>query len=569
MAEGGTAALAGSAPLKIASVIAARNEGQEVYRTCCSLVGSILSDQNRLHVVVVDDGSIDGSCDFALGSEHVGYRLIRHDQSEGAGSSHNAGCQAALEDGADVVTFHDAHMRFPAGVIERLAAKAAQSEAIVMSASTGMAPDSRFTGYGCRLRWSDSKGIEGKWLLDAPGGEWGEAACLMGACYAMSRATIERLKGPTGRLWEDVAGRWGYAEEALSLKAALLGVPVLVSRDLVSRHLYRQENPVPGAGEERWRNITFSLAGLFTPETFESLLRAPCEKHLPPDVVEDLVGRGRAESSRPWTGYRELRVLEELVEGLPDLGVSVAPAQGADGKNDVVVIGSGPSALKVKEWDLDGRVVVCLNNAWRLAPDRYDVWVHAGDFPPKSFPPRRLPHQRWISHREYTEAALKHHRTAHEAGYTLFCLAAYWVLDSLNPWRIGFVGCDHDYDPEATRRWLAAGQPGPQNKWGGAQGFSSSTPEMIGQWSSGFFRDTRSTHFYGHGSPDPMRLGAETLAERFRLIEQTSDSLGVEVVNYSDAPGLLPFRRAGFGAGEAPAAREVEGLGSRSAVRSI
>ncbi len=304
-------------PMRIASVITAHNEGRNVYPTCCSLLASILGDQTALRTVVVDDGGSDGCCDFALSDSHVEHTVIKHEEPIGVGRSRNAGCEAALESGAEVVTFHDAHMRFPVGVIERLAARALQSDAIIMSASTGMELSGGFTGYGCRFRWSAAEGIEGKWLLDKPLAEWQKVPCLMGACYAMSHRTIQKLREPTGRLWEDVAGRWGYSEEVLSLKAALLGIPILVSRDLVSRHLYRKENPVPGAGEQKWRNVSFALAALFSPETFDRLMRRCCEQHLSGAVVNELVEKARASASRPWSREDEQRVLEELVEGLP------------------------------------------------------------------------------------------------------------------------------------------------------------------------------------------------------------------------------------------------------------
>jgi len=297
---------------RIGAVVTACNEGEEVGRTVESLRESVRDA--ALGVWVVDDGSSDGSCEDVTRGD---VRVLRHDKPNGVGISRNDGCARALEAGADVVTFHDAHMRFPEGVLEALAQKAVESGAIVCSKAKGWwnadGSDQPFVAWGADLHWNLKYGLQpkyrtGRWMDAA----WGRVPCPMGACYVISRETIARLSEPTGRLWDDVAGRWGFSEQALAVKAFLLDVPVLVSRDLPSHHQYRRANPVPNAGLEVWKNACFSMAALLSPETFEERFRAYCETYLGAKAAARLAEQARAGAKRSWTPRDEQRIFTHL-----------------------------------------------------------------------------------------------------------------------------------------------------------------------------------------------------------------------------------------------------------------
>jgi len=257
--------------------------------------------------------------------------VIRHEQPQGVGRSRNDGLAAALEAKADVVTFHDGHMRFNGSyqpsaigsqpkeegpqseavaesrqptaesrlsVIEQLARKAVESGAIVTSKARGWwDPDGTehsFRAWGADLHFNAAYGLQPKYRVyckDQP--EWIRVPCPMGACYVFSAATVKALSAPTGRLWDDVVGRWGFSEQALAVKAFLLDIPVLVSRDLATHHHYRGTNPVPNAGAEVWKNACFSMASLLSERTFDERFGAYCEARLGPKVVKDLVDKAR------------------------------------------------------------------------------------------------------------------------------------------------------------------------------------------------------------------------------------------------------------------------------------
>jgi GT2 family glycosyltransferase len=302
----------------IGAVVTAWNEGAEVRATVESLASSV--GTARLRVFLVDDASDDGSCREA-GSWGVGraeVSLLRNETGQGVGRSRNGGAEAALTAGCDVITFHDAHMRFPAGAVEALAARALREPAVVTSAARGWwdADGSAhpFRAWGADLHWNARDGLQPKYRIyctDRP--RWTRVPCPMGACYVMSRETARRLAAPTARLWDDVAGRWGFSEQALALKAYLLGVPVFVARDLATHHRYRSRNPVPSAGTEVWRNCCFATAALLGPETFDVRFRPYCEARLGADQVGALAGEARRGVHRPWTTDEERRVFTHLL----------------------------------------------------------------------------------------------------------------------------------------------------------------------------------------------------------------------------------------------------------------
>lgn len=289
--------------MKIAAIITARNEGEEVRRTVDSLVESIERPETELLVVVVDDASTDGSCEWygpALG------RVVcyRHAAAQGVGKSRNHGYQKAAAWGADAITFHDAHMRFPAGGLEALAERAVARGTFVCSGSMGLSePSTR--NWCCDLFHNANDGIQPKWrfvggrqLMEAYGAEreedvpeWLPSACPMGAGYVIGAETAARLANATGDLWDDLAGKWGFSEQAMAVKCWLLGIDVEFSRSIVLRHWYRSNNPCPTAGKDSRRNAVFSLARLLDARTFNRRIRPFAEMWLGKEETAALVAQ--------------------------------------------------------------------------------------------------------------------------------------------------------------------------------------------------------------------------------------------------------------------------------------
>jgi Txe/YoeB family toxin of Txe-Axe toxin-antitoxin module len=202
---------------------------------------------------------------------------------------------------------------------------------------------------------------------------------------------------------------------------------------------------------------------------------------------------------------------------------------------NVLYIGSGNSAKLIDNIDISDYTIVCANNAWRLFEDsHFDIWIHSGDFPFENRPKNKN-FTTEISYKEYGPTAInianrlgfntKH--PEHYLGYTIFFLGLYWIFDALKPTKVSLLGFDHDYNPEKVNKWQDNNRPTPQN------GFFKQKGQSIEEWANSFFKDMKQDSFYGHGTPDPLRLGLEHLKQKMQLALDISRTIDINLVNLS------------------------------------
>jgi hypothetical protein len=167
----------------------------------------------------------------------------------------------------------------------------------------------------------------------------------------------------------------------------------------------------------------------------------------------------------------------------------------------VLILGSGPDALRCRGWDLsvfDARVAI--NNAWAVRDD----WTHC--IHPDDFPEERRPTpgagQRLVTSDEYVPAQNRFGGVVY-AGATMAFTASYWVLDALRPERIAYLGCDMVYDQAGA------------------------------------------THFYGDGTADPLRDDPtlQSLEAKARRLQAFASRAGCALVNLSEGRSRLPYPR--------------------------
>ncbi|WP_068301829.1 hypothetical protein [Pararhodobacter sp. CCB-MM2] len=169
----------------------------------------------------------------------------------------------------------------------------------------------------------------------------------------------------------------------------------------------------------------------------------------------------------------------------------------------VLILGSGPAALKAATWPRNAfDTILAINNAWRVRPD-WDLHIHPEDFPPEHRPQVRQPGQRVITAEEYVPVQNNLGGFVY-AGGTMAFTAGYWALGALHPRVMAFFGCDMVY-PDAGK-----------------------------------------THFYGQGEPDPLRrdISLRSLEAKSARLQLLAASLGCTCVNLSDAETRLTFPRA-------------------------
>lgn len=169
----------------------------------------------------------------------------------------------------------------------------------------------------------------------------------------------------------------------------------------------------------------------------------------------------------------------------------------------VLILGSGPNAMEARDWDnFNFDRIVAINNAWQVRPD-WDDLIFPEDFNIARKPADRGQDQRFIEADQFVPTQNAYGGFVF-AGGTMAFTAGYWALHALRPKVMAFMGCDMVYPR------------------------------------------TGATHFYGKGSPDPLRqditlqdLGAKSA--RLGLLAMTQ---GCRCVNLSTGPSELMFERA-------------------------
>jgi glycosyltransferase involved in cell wall biosynthesis len=210
--------------VSISVVITAHDEGDEVQRTLASIRENT---RGPLEIVLVDDGSTDGSCEGHLGLD---VRLLRNSQRLGVAASRNAGAAAAT---APVLVFADAHQRFSSACLDLCAETAMARNAIVWPDVCGL-DDRCALCHGARFKFRPGRGFYARWNLPRPLNRISRISSLKAPGYVMPRAIYERVR------WPAQLRGWGGSEAAVSLKAFFLGIPILHLCGPVARHLFKE-----------------------------------------------------------------------------------------------------------------------------------------------------------------------------------------------------------------------------------------------------------------------------------------------------------------------------------------
>jgi len=175
--------------------------------------------------------------------------------------------------------------------------------------------------------------------------------------------------------------------------------------------------------------------------------------------------------------------------------------------NIVLIIGSAPDAVRVKNWDLSVFTsCVVINNAWQLMED-WDYLIYPEDFPLERLPsPQMLSTKKAITAKEFVPEQNDFGGFVY-AGGTMAFTAGYWALGFLKPDVIAYLGCDMVYPKETENQ----------------------------------------SHFYGNGNADPLRpditlQSLEAKSVRLMAIAQMNQC---DVVNLSELPeSRLMFPRS-------------------------
>lgn len=218
-------------------VIISLNEGESLRRTIDNQLARLPSGGE---IVVVDDGSTDGSADF-LGGGYEGVKLFRPAARLGVARARNFGAERAQ---GDVLVFSDAHVAVPADWSGPLLDVLARPEtgAVAPAVSMMQAAGRGSTGYG--QRWRDAS-LEMEWL-GLQGNAPYAVPLLCGCFLALRRDVFTEIGG-----FDSGMVLWGAEDCELSIRLWTLGYECWVAPRVEVEHAFRPHFPY----EVKWEPV--------------------------------------------------------------------------------------------------------------------------------------------------------------------------------------------------------------------------------------------------------------------------------------------------------------------------
>ena len=206
-------------------VIATRNEGSRLAET----VASVLDDTAYPHVevVVVDDGSSDGSPDVLTADPRV--QVVRLG-GVGLPAARNAGAAQAR---GDYVVFLDAHCRVSANWLDVLIEALCPPDVAIAGPSfTDLTEPGR---RACGMTWVN-RALDTAWIELPPDERVCAVPFLPGGCQAFRTRTFDRV----GRFDEGMT-LWGFEDIEICLRAWMLGYRVVGAPAATIAHDFREQ----------------------------------------------------------------------------------------------------------------------------------------------------------------------------------------------------------------------------------------------------------------------------------------------------------------------------------------
>ncbi|UCE47489.1 MAG: glycosyltransferase, partial [Phycisphaerales bacterium] len=215
---------------RVSIVIPSHNEGENLVDTIRSVLENTAYPD--FEVVVVDDGSTDGSGD-RLSNVFGNDNRIGMIRAEGVGVANARNLGATYASGK-ILVFLDGHCYTPPNWMAGLIQPLADTRVGMVGPSFAiMRRGSDVRGWG--MTWRDAS-LELEWLGQRKNTPY-PVPLLGGACQAVRKADFERLG-----YYDAGMTRWGSEDQELCLRYWLMGYEVLVQPQTVIYHLFRKSH---------------------------------------------------------------------------------------------------------------------------------------------------------------------------------------------------------------------------------------------------------------------------------------------------------------------------------------
>jgi glycosyltransferase involved in cell wall biosynthesis len=171
--------------MRVTVVVPTFNEAGNI-ETLVSAVRQVLP---RASILVVDDGSPDGTADLAdaLGATLGNVEVVRRGSKDGLGAAYRFGLRHAIEQGAEICVQMDADLSHDPAALPALVA--------VVEHGADLAVGSRYVPGGITLNWPRRRRTVSRWGNRYAAGVLGLAVNDVTAGYRAYRSTaLERMK---------------------------------------------------------------------------------------------------------------------------------------------------------------------------------------------------------------------------------------------------------------------------------------------------------------------------------------------------------------------------------------
>ncbi len=211
----------------VSIIIPVKNEGDHVRSTLDSLFH--VRTHRRFEVIVVDDGSTDGCCQFIQTYQYKEKITLLDTGGIGAARARNEGANVAK---GDILIFCDAHLRFENDWMDHLVEPLEKDRSDAITPAICDIANKNQIGYGQTL----TSALTPIWNREKSA--FFETAIIPGGCFAIRRKTFFEVGGFDSRF-----KTWGYEDVELSIKLWLFGYRCHVLSTVIVEHVFRKKHP--------------------------------------------------------------------------------------------------------------------------------------------------------------------------------------------------------------------------------------------------------------------------------------------------------------------------------------
>jgi glycosyltransferase involved in cell wall biosynthesis len=231
----------GDYPARISVILPAANESVLLKRTVEQFVATLPANSE---VIVVDNGSTDGSADFLKDSEYENVHLIQTPDQLGVAGARNRGLAQAQ---GEIVVFADAHLDLPERWWQPIVCTLQRPEVGVVGPGIGVMGNPKLPA-ACGQRIAEAK-LRVQWL-PWKGVEPYPVPTLGGGFMAMRHDTLKQAGA-----FDAGMPQWGSEDLEICVRYWLLGYEVWVAPAVTVLHYFRKANPY----KVGWGAVTHNL----------------------------------------------------------------------------------------------------------------------------------------------------------------------------------------------------------------------------------------------------------------------------------------------------------------------